>query len=136
MTNKSEKQKHYSHGTVLTEGRSVVTDYFSEKDQAVLIFSRRLTPEVMGEYRSIQELNEDHRNNFELSKNRRSLISVVPLSTEAAFALKHNLRRTLKEARRDIRKKCIERAKMDWAIKAMTHVSGLEEFREGKYSSE
>ena len=82
-----------------SEGRMVTTFYDHEKDWIVLYFSRRLTPEVMGEYRSVSDLNRERRCNFELSMNKRSLITIVPLLPESALALRKTLRKTLSASR-------------------------------------
>ena len=76
------------YSLVIPGGREVKTMYLADKEKVLIGFSRRLTPEFMEEYRSIADLNRDLGTNFSLSKNKRSVLSFVPLSKNGALALR------------------------------------------------
>lgn len=76
---------------MLSEGRVVGAKYSPNQNSVMLYFQRRLTPERIGEYKSISELNKNRNMNFQLSRNRRLLTTTMIISDEAAVALRKSL---------------------------------------------
>jgi len=103
-----EHKKPQYHTGVLSKGRAVSAVYDSERRGIMIYISRRLTPEVMGGCRSISELNKKYNTNSTLSKNKKSLITVVPLSPEASYALRGVLKKSLSDYRKEGRGKAYQ----------------------------
>lgn len=72
---------------ILGNGRIVGAEYDPASKDVVINFSRRITPELMGEYRSVSELNSACGTNFGLSKNKRCLITSADMTRDAALGL-------------------------------------------------
>jgi hypothetical protein len=94
-------KKGYASFRQFDKGRVVGATYNPKTHNVVLYFSRRLTPDLMGAHRSVSELNQATGSNFVLSRNRRSLVSTVTISVDAATALKKSLGDILPSAKLD-----------------------------------
>lgn len=79
--------KHYCQAVNPERGRCVVVDYLPSVKGVVLYIKNRLTPILMGKYRSISELNKNSVVKVRLSPNRRALIHSAVLTGKTTLGL-------------------------------------------------